>query len=67
MTVKNAIQFMKEVKTELSEVIWPTWEDFVGSTIVVLALITVFAIYLGLLDFLFSWVARMVFKMYGGY
>ncbi len=67
MTVKNVIQFAREVKTELSEVVWPTWNDWVGSTIVVLSLVTAFAIYLGLLDLVFSWLARMVFKVYGGY
>ena len=57
-------QFLHEVRIELSKVVWPSWEEFVGSTIVVLFLVAVFAIYLGLLDALLAGVIRHVFRYF---
>jgi len=65
--MKNGIQFLREVKHELSKVVWPKPDEWIGSTIVVLLLVCVFAIYLGVLDIGISRLAKYIFKMYGGY
>jgi len=52
--MKNVIQFLNEVKSELARVIWPKQDEFIGSTIVVLVLITIAAIYLHFVDLGFS-------------
>ncbi len=67
MIVKSMAQFLREVRLELSKVVWPKYDEFVGSTIIVLMLVCAFAIYLGVIDFGFSKLARYVFKLYGGY
>lgn len=61
------MQFLNEVKVELSKVVWPKFDDLVGSTIIVMFLVTVFAIYLGFLDFGLSQLAQWVFKTYSLY
>ena len=61
--MKNFGQFLKEVRVELSKIVWPGFNEFIGSTIVVLIIITLFAIYLGAIDFGFSWLARSIFVM----
>ena len=48
------MQFLNEVKIELGKVAWPKFDEFVGSTIVVLFLVFAFAVYLGLVDVGFS-------------
>jgi len=45
--MKNVTQFVKEVHLELSKVTWPKFDEFIGSTIVVLLLMSFFSIYLG--------------------
>jgi len=65
--MKSALQFLREVKYELSKVIWPKPDEFIGSTIVVLLLVCAFAIYLGVIDLGLSRLAKEIFKMYGGY
>jgi preprotein translocase subunit SecE len=65
--IKNVTQFAKEVHLELSKVTWPSWEEFLGSTVVVLVLVTFFSIYLGLIDLGLSELMRLVFKLYSGY
>jgi preprotein translocase subunit SecE len=62
---KDTVQFLHEVKVELGKVIWPKFDELVGSTIVVLLLVCVFAVYLGVLDFGFEALAVYIFKHYG--
>ena len=48
--IKLFIQFLKEAKTELKKVSWPSRKETVASTVVVLVLVMLAAIYLGLVD-----------------
>jgi len=48
------IAFLKDVKLELSRVNWPTREQTVQYSLVVIGVSLVFALYLGGLDALFS-------------
>lgn len=61
-SIKNLGQFLKEVRLELSKIVWPGFNEFIGSTIIVLIVITFFSIYLGFIDFGFAWVARQLFS-----
>lgn len=65
--MKNAVNFLYEVKAELSKVVWPKREEFVGATIIVLVFVCISAIYLGLLDFLFSRLMWYIFSEFGGH
>jgi len=65
--IKNVAQFAKEVQLELSKVTWPKFDEFLGSTVVVLVLVTFFSIYLGLIDLGLSELMRLVFKLYSEY
>lgn len=46
--------FLKEVRTELSKVIWPTRNQAVKLTAIVMGVSIVVAIFIGVLDFLFT-------------
>jgi preprotein translocase subunit SecE len=59
--IKNLGQFLKEVRIELSKIVWPSFNEFLGSTIIVLIVIALFSIYLGVIDFCFAWFARQIF------
>jgi preprotein translocase subunit SecE len=61
--ISSSKQFLHEVRVEMSKVIWPSFDEFVGSTIVVLFLVAVIALYLGLLDAVLSVIIRNIFKM----
>lgn len=47
----NLLTFFKEVRVELGKVAWPSFNEFVGATIVVLIIVAAFAVYLGAVDF----------------
>ena len=51
MAIKNLIQFLRESRAELAKVEWPKTQEFIGSTVVVLFLVSLFAVYLGAVDF----------------
>lgn len=59
--MKSAINFLTEVKVELGKIVWPTFDELVGSVIVVLLLVAAFALYLGAVDLFFYRVAERVF------
>lgn len=63
--MKEVIQFLNEVRLELSKVVWPKVDEWVGSTAVVLILVCLFSIYLKAIDMGFSQLVHYVFKTYG--
>ena len=65
MNVNTVVQFFKEVRFELSKVEWPKFNEWVGSTLVVLVLVCFFSVYLGLVDFGFSTIDKYLFAHYG--
>jgi preprotein translocase subunit SecE len=52
--------FVKDVRTEFSKVSWPTREDLVSSTGVVLAFSAIFAVFIGMFDLIISFVWGML-------
>lgn len=52
----KALEFLKEVRVELSKVEWPKRDEFIGSTIVTLILVLFFTIYLGVVDKANKWI-----------
>lgn len=65
--IKDVTKFVKEVHHELSKVTWPKFDEFLGSTVIVLVLVAFFSVYLGLIDLGLSELARFVFRLYSRY
>jgi preprotein translocase subunit SecE len=57
------VQFFREVKAELQKVTFPTRQETVGSTIVVLVLTGIIAIYLGFSDWALSRIVKMLLQI----
>jgi preprotein translocase subunit SecE len=51
---KQGIEYLQEVQSELKKVTWPTQKQTMGTTLVVIVLVTIVSIFLGLFDFGFS-------------
>lgn len=47
-------KYFTEVKTEMKKVIWPTKKTTINHTILVIAISVAVAVFLGMLDFIFS-------------
>ena len=53
--MNKLVDFLKDVKVELSKVNWPTRNQTVQYTLVVIGLSLALAVFLGGLDFIFQW------------
>jgi preprotein translocase subunit SecE len=49
--VRSSLQFLREARTELKKVKWPTRKELLASTAVVIALVLVISFFLGVIDF----------------
>jgi preprotein translocase subunit SecE len=56
----NSIQFVKESWQELKKVHWPTRKETYQATLVVVVVVSVVAIFLGLVDFALSFVMQYI-------
>lgn len=52
--LKNIISFVKEVRTEIKKINWPTKREVFRYTLMVLLLSIIVAIFLGGLDYLYT-------------
>lgn len=58
--IQKGITFLREVRVELSKVIWPTRKQAAGSTLVVIILVFILAAFLGLVDITLSKLVQVV-------
>jgi preprotein translocase subunit SecE len=61
-----AIQFLREVRTELKKVTWPSRKDTLAGTIVVLVTVFIVAFFLGIIDSGLSYLVKEFLKMAAG-
>ncbi|HEC23185.1 MAG TPA: preprotein translocase subunit SecE [Chloroflexi bacterium] len=54
------MRYFQETAEELRKVSWPTWEETVRLTVIVLGTTVVSAVFLGLLDLLFRELAALL-------
>jgi preprotein translocase subunit SecE len=57
--IKN---FFREVKVEIKKVVFPSREEVIGSTKVVVVLVLIIAVFLGMIDLVLSKFIGMVIK-----
>jgi len=63
--MNNIGKFLGEVKLEMSRVVWPKRDEFIGSTIVVVFLVAVLSLYLGVVDFGLNKLVHYIMKIFG--
>ena len=63
---QNAVvRYLKEVRSEMSKVIWPTREQTVNLTSIVLAVMVIMSIFLGVLDYIFGGLIQLLISVVG--
>ena len=61
----NIITFLKEVKEELLKVAWPTREQTIRYTILVIIVTVAVGLFLGGLDYILTLMTAFILKNYG--
>jgi preprotein translocase subunit SecE len=62
---KKLGNFLKDVKAELKKVTWPSKNEVVSTTVVVIAATIFFGFYLFFMDVIFSWVIGQIKSLFG--
>jgi len=60
--IAKPINFLKEVKVELSKVAWSTRRELLASTIVVIVVTAILASFIGIIDAILSKLLTLLFK-----
>ena len=55
-------QFIRETQQELKKVSWPTREELIGSTGVVIVTTFILAVFIGVIDFFLSILIRLLIR-----
>lgn len=58
--MKRIINFIRECRAELGKVEWPSKDEVVGSTVVVLVSVSVISLGLGAMDFVLTFLVKFV-------
>ena len=61
--IKDTTQFFREVKAELQKVTFPTRQETMSSTLVVLVLTVIMGAYLGFSDWALSRIVKMLLEV----
>jgi preprotein translocase subunit SecE len=59
--VQKIIKFLKETRTEMTKITWPTKDEIIGSTIVTVVVSIVVSIFIGAVDFILDKGVRAIF------
>lgn len=59
---RSPIKFLKEVKTELKKVKWPTQPEVIKMTGIVIAVSIIVGLFIALLDFIFTKLMELIIK-----
>jgi len=54
--VTRSMEFLQECWAELKKVHWPTRKETQAATLVIIIGVTIIAVYLGVVDFVLSWI-----------
>ena len=57
---RTAWEFMRESRTEVRKVVWPTRKETTQTTMVVFAVVALVAVFLWMIDGLLAWLVRLV-------
>jgi preprotein translocase subunit SecE len=52
--VEETSKFLKEVRTEMLKVTWPTWPELKGSTVLVIIVSVFFAAFIAVIDLILT-------------
>lgn len=60
MAKLNPVEFVQEVRQEVSKVTWPTWKEVWITTAMVLVMVTLASLFFLLADQTIGWIVRFV-------
>ncbi|MDI6846428.1 MAG: preprotein translocase subunit SecE [Candidatus Saccharicenans sp.] len=62
---KRLVNFLRDVRSELKRVTWPSKQEVYGTTVIVIITVFFFGFYLFFVDVLFSWIIAQIKLLIG--
>ena len=59
-TIERVKQYFREVRHELKRAVWPTRQQVVTSSIIVIAVLVIFSLFIGVLDFILVKLIKLI-------
>jgi preprotein translocase subunit SecE len=59
---RGLARFLRDVRTEMGKVTWPSRKDLIQSTIVVIVAVAISGVFIGTLDYVFQRLINLFFK-----
>ncbi|MDP3804518.1 MAG: preprotein translocase subunit SecE [Candidatus Omnitrophota bacterium] len=56
----KAVTFFKDIKLEMTKVAWPTREELIGSTVIVLVSLAILSAFIGVCDLFLSKIVNII-------
>ena len=56
----KAVTFFKDIKLEMTKVAWPTREELIGSTVIVLVSLAILSAFIGICDLFLSKIVNII-------
>jgi preprotein translocase subunit SecE len=63
MAKLNPVEFIHEVRQEVSKVTWPTWKEVWITTAMVLVMVTLASLFFLLADQMLGWLVQFVLRL----
>ncbi|MCK9571922.1 MAG: preprotein translocase subunit SecE [Candidatus Omnitrophica bacterium] len=60
--IAKPVNFVKEVRAELSKVAWSTRKELLASTVLVICVTVIMSVFIGVVDLGLSKILRLVFR-----
>lgn len=60
--IQKVRTFFSEVRIELGKLTWPTREELLGSTAVVLMTMLILSVFIGVCDFVFTFIMQLILR-----
>lgn len=60
--MSTPVSFLRETRDELKKVVWPTRQEVIRLTVIVIAVSLIVGLFLGGLDFVFTKIVTLVVK-----
>jgi len=65
-TDNRIVRYLKEVRAEIRKVTWPSRDEVVRLSTIVVATLLVASLFMALVDYLFSWLMRLIIGLGAG-
>ncbi|MEO0402736.1 MAG: preprotein translocase subunit SecE [Pseudomonadota bacterium] len=65
MATTNPLQFIQQVRSEVSKVVWPTRREVMLTTVMVFILAALTAVFFAIVDILIRWGLEVVLTQFG--